>query len=357
MTKHPLGEMADGTVSMDMTEEQSRQTEGTPGLPAIEGLVMRTCRGEGDLPELVRVSRASQLADSVTWHYSVEKLANELAHTPGLDPSRDVLVVEVATRVVGWGLVSCRDEETGGRLYHNYTHLVPEWRGRGIMHAMQRWLEDRAARIDAGRPSGAPPSLLSVWATDSQLPRLAVLRDFGYRPVRYFLEMERDLTQPIPEPPLPEGLTVRPVRPHEHRRVFTALVEADREAWGQVKQTEADYERFIGRPMTDPSLWTVAWDGDEPAGMVLGWIDHEENGQNGRLVGYTEDIAVLPPYRRRGLARALLARNMALMRERGMTVANLGVDSENPSGATRLYEGMGFRAVRRYTVHRKPLGG
>lgn len=317
---------------------------------------MRTYRGEEDLPGLVRVSRASQLADGVTWHYSVEKLRNELAHTPGLDPSRDVLVVEVAGRIVGWGLVSCRDEEAGGRLYHNYTNLVPEWRGRGIMHAMQRWIEDRAARIDAERPSDAAPSLLSVWATDSQLPRLAVLRDFGYRPVRYFLEMERDLAQHIPEPPMPPGLAVRPVRPDEHRRVFMALVEADREEWGQVKQTEADYERFIGRPMTDPSLWTVAWDGDEPAGMVLGWIDHEENEQNGRLVGYTEDIAVRRPYRRRGLARALLARNMALMRDHGMAVANLGVDSENPSGAGHLYEGLGFRPVRRYTVHRKPLG-
>ena len=317
---------------------------------------MRTYRGEEDLPGLVRVSRASQLADGVTWHYSVEKLRNELAHTPGLDPSRDVLVVEVAGRIVGWGLVSCRDEEAGGRLYHNYTYLVPEWRGRGIMHAMQRWIEDRAARIDAERPSDAAPSLLSVWATDSQLPRLAVLRDFGYRPVRYFLEMERDLAQHIPEPPMPPGLAVRPVRPDEHRRVFMALVEADREEWGQVKQTEADFERFIGRPMTDPSLWTVAWDADEPAGMVLGWIDHEENEQNGRLVGYTEDIAVRKPYRRRGLARALLARNMALMRDRGMAVANLGVDSENPSGAGHLYEGLGFRPVRRYTVHRKPLG-
>ena len=317
---------------------------------------MRTYRGEEDLPLMVRVSRESQLADSITWHYSVEKLRNELAHTPGLDPSRDILVVEAGGEVVGWGDVYVRDEETGARLYLNQSFLVPAWRGRGIMHAMQRWLEDRAAAMDAPLPAGVP-RMLSVWTTDSQLPRLAVLRDFGYRPVRYFLEMERDLTAPVPEVPMPGGLVVRPVGAHELRKVFMTLVEADRDEWGQVQIREGDYERFMGSPTTDPSLWTVGWDGDMVAGVVLGWIDREENEQNGRLVGYTENVAVHPAHRRRGLARALLARNMALMRDRGMTVANLGVDSENPSGANRLYEGLGFKAIRRFAVHRKALGG
>jgi mycothiol synthase len=266
-----------------------------------------------------------------------------------------VLVVEVAGRVVGWGMVSVREEGTGARLFINHTLLVPEWRGRGLMHAMQRWMEDRAARMDAASPTEAP-RLLSVWAADAQLARLAVLRDFGYLPVRWAFEMERDLAEPIPDLSPPPGIVVRPPRPDEHRKVFMGLVEADRDEWGQFQVHEEDFERFMGTPTTDPSLWSVAWDGDRVVGTVLGWIDHAENEQTGRLVGYTEDIAVLPAYRRRGIARALLAHNMALMRNRGMKFANLGVDTENPSGALRLYEGLGFRAVRRHGVYRKPLG-
>jgi len=38
-----------------------------------------------------------------------------------------------------------------------------------------------------------------------------------------------------------------------------------------------------------------------------------------------------------------------------MTEAGLGVDAENTSGATHLYEFMGYRVVKRSTIYRKPL--
>jgi ribosomal protein S18 acetylase RimI-like enzyme len=38
-----------------------------------------------------------------------------------------------------------------------------------------------------------------------------------------------------------------------------------------------------------------------------------------------------------------------------MTEAALGVDTENESGALRVYEGCGFRVVSRSTNYRKPL--
>ena len=38
-----------------------------------------------------------------------------------------------------------------------------------------------------------------------------------------------------------------------------------------------------------------------------------------------------------------------------MTEAALGVDVDNPNGALRLYQSMGFRMVKQYTTYRKPL--
>ena len=89
--------------------------------------------------------------------------------------------------------------------------------------------------------------------------------------------------------------------------------------------------------------------------MVRGYINKDENELLGRWRGWVENISVRRPYRRRGLARALIGLTIRALRERGMTDGALGVDTENPSGALRLYESCGFAAVTREAVYRKPL--
>ena len=89
--------------------------------------------------------------------------------------------------------------------------------------------------------------------------------------------------------------------------------------------------------------------------MVLGFIDHEQNKRQRRRRGWTENICVRRPWRKRGLAHALIAENLRELNARGMTEAALGVDTESLTGALRVYESMGFRAVRRDAVWRKPM--
>jgi ribosomal protein S18 acetylase RimI-like enzyme len=89
--------------------------------------------------------------------------------------------------------------------------------------------------------------------------------------------------------------------------------------------------------------------------MVLNFIDQPENREYNRLRGYTENICVRRTWRRRGLARALIARSLSAIKERGMLEAALGVDTENVTGALQLYESMGFRPVKRFTTYRKVM--
>ena len=60
-------------------------------------------------------------------------------------------------------------------------------------------------------------------------------------------------------------------------------------------------------------------------------------------------------WRRRGLARNLIARSLHLLRERGLTGAALGVDADNPSEALGLYESVGFAVTERAAAFRRPL--
>jgi mycothiol synthase len=53
----------------------------------------------------------------------------------------------------------------------------------------------------------------------------------------------------------------------------------------------------------------------------------------------------------------MIARSLQVQKEAGMTESALGADSENVSGATRLYADFGFRVTRMTTVVRKPMPG
>lgn len=91
--------------------------------------------------------------------------------------------------------------------------------------------------------------------------------------------------------------------------------------------------------------------------QVRPFIDQAENEKYKRKRGFTEEISVRRPWRRRGLARALIARSLLVQKAHGMSESTLSVDSENLSGATRLYEECGFQVVKQNAIYRKALDG
>jgi ribosomal protein S18 acetylase RimI-like enzyme len=99
----------------------------------------------------------------------------------------------------------------------------------------------------------------------------------------------------------------------------------------------------------------VAFHHDDIAGQILNYLGEPEPG--GGRIGWTEAISVQPEFRRRGLARALLAESLRAVRDAGATRAGLGVDSQNPNQAQTLYESMGYQVVAvTYTYELGPFG-
>lgn len=103
--------------------------------------------------------------------------------------------------------------------------------------------------------------------------------------------------------------------------------------------------------MTKTCTVNLIWDmqADEMAGLSVNLIHDGDNEQFNRRWGFIADLGV------RKLLRALLARSFRLLKGRGMTAVSLGVDSDNTTGALRLYEGVGFDLNNRFTVYQKPL--
>jgi mycothiol synthase len=331
-------------------------TEFHTARPAIPGLRFRHFAGPEDYPGMAGANMAARLDAGGDAVVTAETVANTYDHLPNAELDRDVLIVEINGRIAGYARVEWRDQTDGSRSYEVICLLEPDVRGRGIGSAMLAWGEARAREIADAHLGECPRWLAAkIWDADERAARL--LRRNGYEPVRRSFDMVRPHLDDIPTADLPEGFEVRPVDRTWLRDIFVADAKAFRDHWGSIEEDEADFDRFEQDHRTDPSLFVVAFAGDEIAGAVLNVIDDTENAMFDRSRGTLDSVFVRRPYRRRGLARALVARSLALLRARGMTGAALSVDADNPNAALRLYESCGFAPVRSMTSWRKPLEG
>jgi mycothiol synthase len=349
--------LTEQAIKIQVQEPLTRPDNGrirAAGAPAVLGLAFRGFRGEVDYPAMAAVIAGSKEVDGLEWAQSVEDVARTYRHLVNCDANRDMLFVEVGGEVVGYGRVWWERELEGKWRYQHFAHLLPAWRGKGIRRTMLRHNERRLREIAAEHPADGP-RLFEAWASDTETHWGSLLVDEGYEAVRHGFEMVRPDLEDIPDLPLPEGLEVRPVEPEQIDVIWEAAREAFRDHWGETEWHEEWLEEWKESPTFQPHLWQVAWDGDEVAGMVLNFVNHEENQEYERRRGYTETICVRRPWRRRGLAKALIARSFQVVKDLGMTEAALGVDTENPNGALQLYKSMGFRPVKQHTTYRKPM--
>jgi mycothiol synthase len=338
--------MADGIAIQSMPDIRS--------VPDIPGLAFRGFHGEADYPAMVAILEGSKEADGVEQSDTVQDIARNYRYLTNCDPYQDMLFAQIDGEVAGYSRVWWEQEQKGTRLYQHFAVLLPEWRGRGIRRAMLRLNERRLRDIAADHPVDGP-RVFCAWAADTEVHWQSLLVSEGYEAVRQFFDMVRPDLEDIPDLPLPGGVEVRPVRPEHHWSIWRAAEEAFRDHWGEPEWHDAWFEEWQESPTFMPHLWQVAWDGDQVAGMVQNYIDEQENREYGRRRGYTEGIFVRRPWRRRGLAKALITRSFQVLKEQGMTEAALGVDAQNPNGALQLYRSIGFREVKRHAIYRKPL--
>jgi len=320
------------------------------------GLVERALDRETDLPALVDLITEVNALDGIPWFPTVAQLEVDWAPAPGFDPPRDVLLVEEAGRLVGAVQVQWRERD--GKVVHVIEPWVrPAARRRGIGRRLVAWSEARAREAVEAGTGGSPdlPHVLSGGTATSIAPAMAFADALGYARTRYGFIMRRDLGQPIADAPMPEGLETRPVAPDQHRRIWEADVEAFKDHYEAAVRHEEDFVQFFANPDLDTTMWQVAWDGDEVAGSIVNTIYPVENEHVGLDVGWLDHVSVRRPWRGRGVASALISRSLRVLRDRGMSVASLGVDAENPTGALGLYERHGFTVHQTFVTLRKPL--
>ena len=218
----------------------------------------------------------------------------------------------------------------------------PELRGRGLGTALVELTETRAREL------GAAVIRSDAFARD--YAAAAFLESQGYRPVRRYYEMRIELgDEPPPEPEWPEGLSVAPFRDGDGPAFHAALGESFQDEWGH---SPIEYEEWRRARLEaedfDPDVWAVVRDGDEVAAVARCDVFRYGGGWVGAL-------GVRKPWRRRGVGLALLHHIFSVFHARGERSVGLGVDSENPTGATRLYERAGMHVETESVTFEKSL--
>jgi GNAT superfamily N-acetyltransferase len=321
---------------------------------ALEQIQIKPWGAQPDYQAITDLLNASLRADRIENLASTAEMENYYEKLPEFYPNKDGFLAFVDDEPIAWASLQPRHETAGDLILRHYVALPEPWRGLGLRERFINLAEQRARE----RTADLPPDQVSwLEANFSQTQQRAIhqIEDKGYEPVRYFYFMVRSLADPIEDHPLPPGFYQRQLTQEDLRPIWQANQLGFSEHWGAAETSEEHYQMFLNDPMTNPDLWQIAWYEEQVAGMVLNMLDERENKALNRLRGYTEDIAVLKPYRRRGLAKALITNSMRMFKEMGMEETALGVDTENATGALQLYEDLGYVVERSSTAFRRRL--
>ena len=329
-----------------------------PGAPPIPGLTFRHYRGAADHALMAGLVNAANEGDGIPEASSEETMAHYYAEPKNLDPFKDVLITEVNGEPACYSRVFWLDEQGDDegevRVYRSTTFMHPAWRHKGLGRAILAYNEGRIRQIAAGHPVEIKKFLQTV-VPDANTSAAVLHKQFGYQVLRRFYVMSCDLGGESPSSNMPAGLELRPAKKEHYRKIWDAIEEAFINSWGHKPRNDEDYRRWLRHPEFDPSLWKVAWEGDQVAGASINVAPQGDNEKLGMNWAWTEPLGVRRPWRKRGLGRALLLESQREMKARGIPAAALEVDAENTSNALHLYESCGYKTVRRWDLHRKEL--
>jgi mycothiol synthase len=328
-----------------------------PSAPALAGLRFRRFRGDSDFPHMVPVANACFAADKTEIVRAVDEIRKSYAELVNCDPYEDMILAEMHGELIGYVRGWWWTELAGPTIYCHLGFVTPAWRRKGIGRAMLHWMQERQHAI-ASQSSSSAEKFLQVTATQYEAGLTALLTHEGFQPTRYFFSMVRPHLHNIQDFELPTGVELRPVLPEHYPTIWNASRTAFAQHWGFGAHREEAYEAWLrDADIFQPDLWQVAWDiaSNQIVGQIRTYIYEPYNRNFQRQRGWTEFVSVHKDWRRRGLARALVSHSLRAQRDAGMTESALGVDSENATGATRVYETCGFQVVKSNTVYRKPM--
>lgn len=309
----------------------------------------------GDLEATVEMFNADAQHIVGVDKFILNEIGNEWK-SPGFNLDTDTrIVISEAGQVAGFykvlDLKPHVSIECWGRVHPDHTN-------QGIGLYLLEWAGERA-RQAVPKASSEAKVTMNCSAISLNQAAQDLFKQAGMQRIRYFFRMVIDLDDPPPVPQWPEGIEVRTLVVDQNEWMLTgAVVEAFRDHWGFVERSlEEEHERWMhylkNNKDFDPTLYFLAWDVDQIAGVSLCW----PHAHDDRHMGWVDVLGVRRPWRKKGLGLALLLHSFDEFYRRKKQKVGLGVDAESLTGALRLYEKAGMHSDpdRTYVAYEKEL--
>lgn len=184
-------------------------------------------------------------------------------------------------------------------------------------------------------------AVLAANAVADDAERVTQLMWCGYRRVFSMVELGRDTT-PVPTTPAPGSIAAVRFSDADEMHGLTTVVWAGRRFFSM--PTLESYCRWVQG--ADPRLMLLAWQD----ATLIGYVAAREDATGVEVV----DVQVHPSHRRLGVATALLARVVEEAERRNCARVWLETEGDDPVGARRFYEKLGFRLAVEHLRFRKP---
>jgi mycothiol synthase len=305
-----------------------------------------------DIPAIVDVLNADWLDIQGRADSTIEEYTRSWA-APDANPTADMRIATTLDgTVVGVMHVTNRSPYVRSWIW-GCVH--PVYRGQGLGTRLTEW---GTARTRERIPAAPPDARVVAGCNTPSTHRLGaeLLRNLGFQPVRSFYHMKIAMDSPPPAPVWSPGITVRSMQPDQEEAVYRAMREAFRDHWGYVDAPFEEgfplWQHFIRTyPHYEPDCFFLAMDGDEIAGIANCFPVDNEFPE----MAWVDDLGVRRPWRRQGIALALLHHAFGVFYRRGIRQVGLGVDASSLTGATRLYEKAGMHVFRQFDSYEKEL--
>jgi mycothiol synthase len=301
-----------------------------------------------DIPAIHALHRRIETADGIPIVTPIEEF-EDWAGDPHFSFGDHSLVALQGYRLVGFARLWHRPSDESQARVFMIGGVDPAHRRQGIGSSLITWQMQRGREVLATSPP-ALPRFLRTMAYDFEKEAIALYEKHDLVPVRYYYELIRPLASVATVPTTP-GIDIvawDPGRDEELRQVTNASF-ADH--WGSTPLDRKAWRHRLDSFGVRLDLSFMAVAADEIVGLLLANHFPGDEEVTGRLDGWIMSLGTLRSHRKRGIASSLVLTACHAFGEAGFSHAALGVDSESPTGAYRLYQQLGFTELNKSVQH------
>jgi mycothiol synthase len=251
------------------------------------------------------------------------------------------VAISHSNKIVGYAFL----ELTGESRMDTCVFVHPQFKNHGIGSSLLTKVEERALVL-ASESEGEQRLMNQIPFTNASARNLVEARDYQFS--RLYKRMKINLTEQPKQLNFPAGMVISSFIPDQHEEtLFKIYDETFRDSWGYAKKEFSTWIHQKKGEQYDPSLWFIVWEDSKPVAFLMSRM--QEDGL------FIDLLGVKRPWRKQGIAQAMLLHVFQEAYQRGQNTIVLYVDSDSLTNAHRVYQQVGMRPDSQTAVYSKLL--